>query len=547
MEVGERLEAGRLALCEGRWIEARTAFQRALAVGETPEALEGLSWATWWLDDADTVMQARQRAFQLYRERGQIVSAARMATWLAADQVDFHGAMVVANGWLARAQRLLEPLELGPEHGWLAFHEGYIANLSGEVDKAAELAVRAARIGRELAVPDLEMLGLALQGTTLVARAQVAQGMRCLDEAAAIALAGEAAIPISGAWACCFLVSACTSILDFQRAYQWCDRIAAFSERYQSRYMLAFCRAEYGAVHLWRGQWREADEMLAASVEDFASSRPAMVGAPLVALAELRRRQGRADESLELLNRAGASAGAQLGRARLALDRGDAARATDILERVLRQVPAHREIDRVPVLELLVRAGIAGARHDTAATALEALRAIEQRVGTLPMRAVVDRAAGTLAAAQGEPARARVLLTDAVDRFEQSDAPFEASVARTELAATLRALGEDDAAEQERELADTCLHALGAITESDRADWLHDATVAVADVTPRERDVLALLAEGLTNRAIGERLGVSEHTVHRHVTNILRKLELPSRAAAAAHAVRTGLVASDDA
>ena len=54
--------------------------------------------------------------------------------------------------------------------------------------------------------------------------------------------------------------------------------------------------------------------------------------------------------------------------------------------------------------------------------------------------------------------------------------------------------------------------------------------------------MLRLLAEGLTNRQIAERLVVSEHTVHRHVTNILRKLDLPSRTAAAAHAVRAGLL-----
>ncbi len=57
-------------------------------------------------------------------------------------------------------------------------------------------------------------------------------------------------------------------------------------------------------------------------------------------------------------------------------------------------------------------------------------------------------------------------------------------------------------------------------------------------MTRREQDVLALLAEGLTNRQIADRLVLSEHTVHRHVTNILRKLDLPSRAAAAAYAVR---------
>ena len=61
-------------------------------------------------------------------------------------------------------------------------------------------------------------------------------------------------------------------------------------------------------------------------------------------------------------------------------------------------------------------------------------------------------------------------------------------------------------------------------------------------MTPREREVLSLLAKGLTNRQIAERLVVSEHTVHRHVTNILRKLDVPSRTAAAAQAVRAGLL-----
>ena len=104
------------------------------------------------------------------------------------------------------------------------------------------------------------MLGLALQGATLVAQAEVKEGMRCLDEATLLALEGEARVPISGAWACCFLVTACSAARDYERAFEWCDRIAEFAERYGSRYMLAFCRAEYGDVHLWRGRWSEAED-----------------------------------------------------------------------------------------------------------------------------------------------------------------------------------------------------------------------------------------------------------------------------------------------
>ena len=115
------------ALAEGRWEAARDTFATTLAREETPESLEGLSWAAWWLDDADTSFDARERAIRLYRKRGDAASAARMATWLAADHLDFHGAFAVANGWLQRAHRLIATLDTQPDHGWLAFHDGYVA------------------------------------------------------------------------------------------------------------------------------------------------------------------------------------------------------------------------------------------------------------------------------------------------------------------------------------------------------------------------------------------------------------------------------------
>jgi DNA-binding NarL/FixJ family response regulator len=61
-------------------------------------------------------------------------------------------------------------------------------------------------------------------------------------------------------------------------------------------------------------------------------------------------------------------------------------------------------------------------------------------------------------------------------------------------------------------------------------------------LTQRERDVLQLVAQGQSNKDIARRLVLSEHTVHRHLANILRKLGLSSRAAAAAWGVRSGLV-----
>ena len=62
------------------------------------------------------------------------------------------------------------------------------------------------------------------------------------------------------------------------------------------------------------------------------------------------------------------------------------------------------------------------------------------------------------------------------------------------------------------------------------------------ELSAREREVLGLIAQGLSDAQVAERLVISPHTVHRHVANILAKLGLPTRAAAAAHAARTGLL-----
>jgi LuxR family maltose regulon positive regulatory protein len=545
------VRTGWAELGEGQWSAAREYFEKALAEGETPEAFEGLSWAAWWLDDAETVFETRERAYRLYRTSGDTAGAARMATWLAADALDFHGAWAVASGWLARAHRLLDDSEPGSEHGWLAFHEGYIAHSSGDSETAVEQARFVSALGRRLGVSDLEMLGLALEGSALVSQARVAQGMRCLDEATAAALEGDATIPISGAWACCMLVSACTSVCDFERASEWCDRIAEFAERYGSRYMLAFCRSEYGAIAQWRGRWADAEAMLEAAVDDFSHSRPAWTLASLVGLAELRRRQGRVEEAASLVEQAGSSPSALLCRARLALERGETLRAVELVERALRRVPVEYRLDRLPALEVLVEARVARGELEEAASALDEFRETAKLVGTRGLRARVDRAEGALAAARGDHDHGRRLLEDAADGFERAGAPYEAALARVALAISLLALGRADDAAREATGALECFLELGADVE---ADWARRLLAAAAreearddtlpEVTPREREVLCLLAEGLTNRQIAERLVVSEHTVHRHVTNILRKLGLPSRTAAAAHAVRAGLTAA---
>lgn len=536
-------DTGRAALAQGRWGAARTAFEQAVREHESAEALEGLSWAAWWLDDAGTTFSTRERAFQLHRAGGDPAGAARMAVWLAVDHLDFHGAVAVAEGWLHRARRLLEPLDPLPEHGWLAFVEGFLAHAAGDTATALRAADRAGQLGRQWGVPDLQVLGLALRGAALVAAGQVREGMACLDEAAASALQAEVEIPISSAWACCFLVTACSSVRDYPRAVQWCDQIGAFAKRYGSRYMLAFCRAEYGAVELWRGDWARAEELLTLAVEDFTCSRPAWAVAPTVWLAELRRRQGRVADARALLGAGGGDA--ELVRGRLALDEGDAASAAATAERLLRRLPDGDRPEAVPLLELLVVARLVAGDVPGAETAVGELHRLARVADTPAVRAGTDLLEGQLTAARGDDRRARRLLEDAVDGLLEAGGAYDAARARVELAAALTRLGDLASARREATAAGEVLDRLGAAPETTRARHLLrglglDRGAGPA-VTPREREVLGLLAEGLTNREIAERLVLSEHTVHRHLSNILRKLGVPTRAAAAAYAVRSGL------
>jgi len=119
--------AGDAALRRGAWEDARTAFEGALSARESPEGLEGLGVAAWWLDLADVLFDARERAYRLYLDGGNRAGAARIAVNLAWDCWAFRGENAVANGWLQRARRLLEDLPDSSERAWLEIREGSLA------------------------------------------------------------------------------------------------------------------------------------------------------------------------------------------------------------------------------------------------------------------------------------------------------------------------------------------------------------------------------------------------------------------------------------
>ena len=546
--------AGDEALSRGAWVEARDAFTAALRTHETPEALEGLGLAAWWLDSADVVFDTRERAYRLYLERGERPAAARIAVWLAWDCWAFRGENVVANGWLQRARRLLEGEPECSERAWLELREGSLCLFEeGDPDRAHAMAAEGMRVARAVGNNDLEMLGRAIQGLALVASGAVAEGMRGLDEVNAAVVAGELKDLVAIGLSCCYMIAACDRVRDYDRAVQWCTRLKAFCATWGLRPLFAVCRTQYASICMWRGTWLEAEAELISARDELAASRPAMTADAVVRLAELRRRQGRLTEATALLDQVEPHGLALLGRAEIAYDRGDWRAAAEQAARYLRRVPMHNRTDRASGLELLVRADVSLRDFDGARDALIELTAIATIVATAPLQAVAHLATGWVALGSGSGDDARRHFEDAVDGFLKSGAPFEVARARIELARALVMLERREAATEEAQRAVDLLSELKAELELARArDLLGSISSvvsagettrrSVAGLTRREIEVLRLVADGLNNQAIAQRLFVSDHTIHRHLSNILNKLSVSSRAAAVAQAARRGLL-----
>jgi LuxR family transcriptional regulator, maltose regulon positive regulatory protein len=532
------LAVGEAALQRGAWEQARVAFERAVATAAGPDAFEGLATAAWFLDEVPLVFDARERAYAGYREAGRAIDAARVAIALAWDYRIFRGEPAVGDGWLARARRLLEGRRPTRERGWLLLREASFA-LPGEPTLARHRCAEARALGRDLDDVDLEMTALALEGLARVSQGEVAAGMAALDEATTAATAGEMRDHFAIGFSCCYLIFACELVRDLERAGQWCERLARLSMSWNDQQLLPVCRIHYGTVLVLRGEWARAEAELSEGGAGFAA-RPAFAANARARLADLRRRQGRTDEATALLAQAEHHPLAVLCNAAIALERGDAADAADGAARYLRLIGT-AATDRAPGLELLVAAHAQTGRPQEAASAARELRAIANAAATTPLLGAARQAEGRVRLAEGDHDGARVAFEDAVELLGRAGLPFETAWARVDLAGVLRALGRADAARRELERARLRFAELGA-AEAERRVAALQARRGGGVLSAREHQVLGLVAEGRTNAEVAAALVLSEHTVHRHVANILAKLGCSSRAAAVARAIEEGLL-----
>jgi DNA-binding CsgD family transcriptional regulator len=222
--------------------------------------------------------------------------------------------------------------------------------------------------------------------------------------------------------------------------------------------------------------------------------------------------------------------------------RGQLAVAAALLLRRLNQVGD--TVAAIPLLSLLVEVQLDQGLGGDAAASAERLGTITTRSGHARYLAMFDLAQARVALVTGDPS-ARERLESALAAFGRLELPLDEARVRIELA---RALEQDEPelAAREGRLAVEAFERLGATREADEAAALvrrlggpaRTGPKLAETLTKREREVLALLGEGLSNAEIAARLYISTKTAGHHVSSLLAKLHLKSRAEAAAFAHR---------
>jgi ATP/maltotriose-dependent transcriptional regulator MalT len=535
--------AGEEALAAGRWAEARTAFEAALANEESAAAAFGLAIAQWWLGAGDSGVDAAARAYSLFRGDGDAEGAIRAATWLCITYKSNFGNAAAANGWAARAERLLESLPVGPLHGWAWVARAYQLP---DLAEARALTERALETGRSHGDADLELVALSQLGRIRVTLGDTATGLALIDEAMAAVLGGERSTLDTVVYTCCDMLNACELATDLERATQWCRVADGFIDRYGCPFLYGECRTIYGSLLLTSGRWADADRELAAAIE-ISRHTPTIHSKALTRLALLRVRQGRLEEAHDVLQRADARAAppvdAAVARAALLLARGDASGA----RRVLRRCDATNAPPGAltSMLTATIESHLATGDVAAARAAQRELAAHADRSGDAYAVAAAADTAARVHLAAGERDEA-VLAFDAARRaWSELDLPFEAAMCAFGLARALAAEQPEDAVEHARQ-ALSAFARLGAAPDADRtAAFIRQlgftARVGAKNtgtLTQREREVLHLLGLGLSNPELAERLHVSRKTASHHVSHILAKLGLRNRAEAAAYAAR---------
>jgi DNA-binding CsgD family transcriptional regulator len=544
-DVGDAIAA----LERGDYQAALAVAERAVAAARSPEALRLLGGLYAMDDRTFDALRCWEEAFAALRRAGRTHDAAGCAIDIARAYGAALGHGSVANGWITQARRLLE--QVGPCVDWGYLELVIMACNRPDVDELIAGAQRALAIANEFGDTDLEAQALADWGLGLVTAGRIEEGFGLLDASLASVSAGAVGHVASGLCYCSML-SACDRTGDIKRAEEWASVVDGFLARVRDkpRPLHIHCRLTYGSLLLSVGRWDEAEALLLEALGSPDSPNMAHRATTSSYLARLRVEQGRLAEAEELLVPFEDRDASSLPLARLHARRGELDQAAALLSRTVTELVGDA-LRVAPLLLQLIEVEIARGDVDGAGRALAEL---ERRAGLVDgehLSADVARGRARLAAARGDRDEALIRFAEAKRVFDAADRPVQVAEVRLEIAELVSmtgdAAGDRALAITEARAALACFDRVGAVPLRDRAAELlrrlgespprpspGAAGSTLAELTQRESDVLALIAEGLTNPQIAERLYISPKTAEHHVGRLLAKLGVRNRAEAAA-------------
>jgi DNA-binding NarL/FixJ family response regulator len=535
-EHGDALTQARRAHAAGEWSTAAARYNTVADQQLTADDLAAYFEAMWWLGRSEDSLRVGAAAYEALLADSRPVEAVRLAVLVVLTNLA-RGDEPQAHGWAGRVGRVLEKIPEAAVHALFLLLTDVLVNLwSGKLEPASAVAAahRIQDIGRRFDDPDLVAAALYGEGHALIKLGEVVDGLARLDEAMVGVLDGRVGSVFSGALYC-YTIGACHEVADVRRMSRWTQ----LAERWLASRSVAFwydgiCRVYRAELQLMRGEWDEAERGAQRVAVEFDGNHVRYAAEAWYVVGEVRRLRGdpTAAEAYHEAHARGRDP--QPGRALLRLQQGDPVGAAMSVRSALAATGSD-PLRRAPICVAAVEIALAAGRLEDAADAESELAATAAKYATSGLEAMAATARGALLVAQGRAEEALPVLRGALRHWVDLGAQYDAAGTSRWLARAYRAFGDEVSAAAELARAEETYKRLGV---------QRSAPGTPDGLTGRECEVLALVADGRSNREIGGELYISERTVARHLTNIFQKIRVTNRTEAARYAVDHGITTS---
>jgi DNA-binding CsgD family transcriptional regulator len=368
----------------------------------------------------------------------------------------------------------------------------------------------------------------------------VKEGLLLLDEVMVAVIAGELSHMVTGL-SFCSAISTCERFYALDRAREWIAALSTWCEAQPDVIFSGDCQIHRARLLQLGGDWVDAfaEARRASDLGDAADTK----GGACYEQAEIQRLRGEfelADASYADASKFGREPQPGLALLRLAQGRSDAAASS--IRRVLGAT--NNRFERTSLLPAHVDIMLAVNDLEEAKNSCNELDDVARQLEMDVVHAMSLHARGALLVAEGSAQAALGPLRQAFGTWQQVGAPYIAARVRVSLGKACRALGDEDGAALEFAAARSVFERLEAAPDLTALALLEKGSTPQKShgLTGRELEVLRLVAQGLTNKAIAKQLFLSEKTVDRHLSNIFAKVNVSTRAAATAYAFQNRLV-----